>query len=1245
MWNWIKNVAAGVKPPALLPAEQLDYLRADLGRLDALRAGISRRLVDFILTGENEGVLAEAAGLQGASGAVEMKVRSGWHTPQKFDARKKFFGSLDTKDVPFLLRLAFVFDAISQSDKRDLKIIGIPSDAAWLEVFLWEVMQYSRNTWPANAEVKTKIRAETIEEMLKADEQNTDLLVKAALWIDPTKYGYSQQVNLFLAIPGIAGSFERHPGAIRESLLQKDYRARVHALEFLGKAKVPLAPVLDDIVQAGVASAKQVQEAATTLLFGHVAACLPRLREYAINGDNDERLRAVRLLWKLSPQEAKPFLEQRLKEDKSKKIVAVIEELLVPAGADATAAESPVKFEMPAPVPFPDPMAPLPEGFATRLEEVFKKASQASDAGWERIKNEKWARSHRPFTAPPVRKIMDFLEGRDRSLPQKAVIDLPHWAGAEARKILNDAIACPGCTLLHAVRWCILLMGGEDRHHYWLNRAQPILSQFTRQQKITIDLRELAAIFTVTGLPADLIGISCLSQNRYSRNPMFKLPPEKIWPYFAERMEVLEKVMGMKLQDREGDDNWLTSDYWIKERRLRALGVLAAFPTPPAQFLPLLWELALGTAKQEREPAQDALATLPGKEAKIIASLANGQQDVRANAAAWIERLKITSAIPALEAALKKEKSEVVKGALFDALEALDVPLDPYLNREKLADEAAKGLSKGIPKELEWFPFAQLPAVHWQDTGKAVPPDVIKWFLVQACKLKEPAPTPLLRRYAQFFKKTESAALGKFILQSWITQDTLPAFTHDEAAAKADAGTKQMLAYIQGHPQYANFYKEWSEQKHYKGLLNNYLNTCKGSATDSKGILAVACACAGGDVTPIVQRYLKQWYGLRHSQGKALVQMLSAVDHPSAIQLLLSVGNRFRTKGIQEEAARACEALAERKGWSLDELADRTIPTAGFDEKGILELPYGTRTFTAQLGPDFEIVLRNPEDKEISALPEPNKADDEAVAKESKQRLSAARKELKGILKLQLERLYEAMCTQRTWAFQDWDTYLNRHTIVGSYVQRLVWGVVENGAIKRLFRPLPDGSLTDEQDNAVTLPAEAVIRMAHDALLTPEQRAAWTAHLSDYGITPLFAQFGRPKFELTAERKEQLEIKDFHGYLIEAFKLRGRMTKQGYARGQALDGGWWCTYHKRFLGLGIEAVIEFSGSPMPEENRTVALISLAFSRLGEEGRAENENIPLGELPIVLLTECWNDLRAAAAEGSGFDAEWEKKTSY
>src|SRR6185503_6716606 len=127
-----------------------------------------------------------------------------------------------------------------------------------------------------------------------------------------------------------------------------------------------------------------------------------------------------------------------------------------------------------------------------------------------------------------------------------------------------------------------------------------------------------------------------------------------------------------------------------------------------------------------------------------------------------------------------------------------------------------------------------------------------------------------------------------------------------------------------------------------------------------------------------------EWYGTRAAQGKALIAMLAWIEHPSATQLMLAIGSRFRTKGFQEEATRQAAALADRKGWTLAELADRTIPTAGFDEAGRLELSYGPRTFAAELGAELKVELASPEGKRIAALPDPRAEDDAELARAAK---------------------------------------------------------------------------------------------------------------------------------------------------------------------------------------------------------------------------------------------------------------------
>jgi hypothetical protein len=375
--------------------------------------------------------------------------------------------------------------------------------------------------------------------------------------------------------------------------------------------------------------------------------------------------------------------------------------------------------------------------------------------------------------------------------------------------------------------------------------------------------------------------------------------------------------------------------------------------------------------------------------------------------------------------------------------------------------------------------------------------------------------------------------------------------------------------------------------------------------------------------------------------------MLGWINEKSATQLLLTLASRFRTKGIQEEADTCVKVLAERKGWTTDELADRTIPTAGFDDGPELVLDYGSRQFTASLDREFKLVLRNQNGEIISSLPEPRKDDDEELIKSVKERMSLVRKELKSVLKAQKERLYEAMCTQRTWRYEDWNEYLNRHPIVTHYCQNLIWTATDSKNTEQRFRPLDDGTLTTCNDEEVKLEPDALIKLAHSINTPQDERAAWFEHFKDYEVAPLLDQFSRPVYILPENLREESELTMFKGHMIDSFKLRNRATALGYTRGETQDKGYFYDYIKRMPGIGLEAVIEFTGTPLPEENIPVALCSLWFRKVSRDDfdptRLHYEH--LGEVPAVLLSECWNDLNAIAAEGTGFDEEWEKKTGY
>ena len=342
---------------------------------------------------------------------------------------------------------------------------------------------------------------------------------------------------------------------------------------------------------------------------------------------------------------------------------------------------------------------------------------------------------------------------------------------------------------------------------------------------------------------------------------------------------------------------------------------------------------------------------------------------------------------------------------------------------------------------------------------------------------------------------------------------------------------------------------------------------------------------------------------------------------------------------MQKFAGGLIEKVAEAKSWSLDELADRTVPSAGLDEDGILSLPCGPeeKPYRATIGQGLTLEVRNPDGKVIKSLPS---GQDDAT-KASKKQLSASRRELKQVVAMQSTRMYEALCSARQWATQDWLRDISEHPIMRRITERIVWlGLDEQDEIVGSFRPTEEGDYTNADDEDVDVTAFSAIKLAHGALMEESTVRAWEQHLQDYEVKSLFPQFGRELLKLSKAEKTLSAIDDRKGWVTDTFTFRGGATKLGYERGEAMDGGYFNEYTKGFPSAGLLAVIEFSGNCLPEENAPAAMISLSFERYSS-GRRTGGTMKLSDVPPVLLSECWNDYREIVSKAA-FDENWEQK---
>lgn len=1239
-----------------LPAAFADDLTKHLGLIGADDKTAAADAANYVLTGEPAdlpltlGKVATAGERLALAGVTQHTLQMPWDQRRHFhEKRAEVYAHAAAVPAAVWHRFGEVLAAAGRAS--GLKAQPPAGWPEWLLVLVGDLLNIQgqigrtdKSVWPVPLLVAVFAEAELpVVEAVRVglDPTSREAFQTSGIWVfGNTEGGFS----------GWADFLAAHTDAVRTILTALPGPKCVEAIGALGRVNYDFAPVLDMVAELATGSSKTVREALLPYLIRFASAAYPHVEKH-LAGDAARRNEAAAVLWRLDAKAAEPRLRAHLEGETAERVKQTIEKLLaVPddAAPDTGAFElPPLTIEL-GEVPFPGAARARVKAFFDKAQEASLRNHELTVAQWNAPNRPQWMT--KPGAAPTplpdddLQALFRFVEGRPGKI-DPATYGRPFTWNAT---IGDDSFAPPAVHLIHVVRLAYALnqlnTGYAGLH--WNPLAD--LENYRGRCPEPFGLRELnAAVSSVlNGKPGKATEAYLSNNNNYHQ--FCDWEPDAVWPAFVEHLDLLRDTL-------TGVNTTGQRDYGEPTRRRNAFRVLAMFPHLPPGFMTLLWDLALGETKSERPLAQAALRTVTGKTEKVLVALADGRQGVRAAAAEWLGDIGDKAAIDPLKASFRKEKQEAVKGVMMAALEKLGADVNEFLDRKALLKEAEAGLAKKLPAGMGWFPLDRLPAVRWQDTGKDVDPKVTRWWVVQAVQQKSPACGPVLRRFLQLCRPADTAALATFVLSSWIAHDTQTAPT-EESAAKAKTDAAAHWAQWKGQA-YFHYYEEQykSEEGYREHLFREYSSKLVGSSAGERGMLAVVSAAGDAGCVRLCEQYIRTWFGQRLAQCKALVEVLSNLKHPTALQVLLSIANRFRTKAVRELAGQFVTAVAEREGWTVDELADRTIPDAGFarPEGGgpaELTLDFGPRQFVVALNDDLEPVIRGDSGKPLKALPAPGKADDAEKAKEAKKAFADAKKQVKEVVKRQGERLYEALCTQRTWRFADWQEYLAAHPIVGRLCVRLAWAADDaDGKRLAVFRPLEDGSLTDESDDAVTVPADAVVRLAHAANVTPEQGAAWKQHFTDYDVTPPFEQFGREPFVLPDARKKEAVLKDFEGHKLTTFQLRGKATKLGYVRGDAEDGGCFYTYRKPFPSLGLQAEVEFSGSGLPEEDRPVALHGLSFVRIKPAGDAGNRwnrtVVELGKVPAVLLSECYNDVKQLAAEGTGYDPDWQKVSYY
>jgi len=1260
MFDFLKSII-GKRGMPLTEAESSigKEIAVDLGRLAAISPDLAQRTIAYVLTGENGSVLLQleqqAKSVQAALSQFQLTVLSAADkaaVEAAIKARNDVLSRAHGPSATYIRRYLEVLTLPLKGTRWGIFAHQGPSPF-WLRG-LFALNEIGLHAGQRPTELTTALSWR--DEDQSATVHALDLLV-----LEKSSAYYFRNHNIGSRFDFKGGLVAERPAVI-EGFTRYDRPGQAIVIQILKQFDLVKDEYFDFIYQQYLLStSKAVRDAAQNALLASppealAASAIKTLSE----GNPTARARAAQILPLVMGERVRSLLEEHLTKETSKTVRKVIELGLGSAvvgdgaaqtartlkedgvdgylAADGTEVLAPAPAAVPGPTPLPDSVNAgyrnlLDKAYVQQVKNYELQKERYESANAEQRKN--YWKSGRP--QPPVQADHGIADRYCALLVSDDPIDeatiarignvnpfAPYNREAAASPPFSD----PEMTLWHLCRarnieacrtknpnWLVrTLLSGHGAIpgaiHARLVNGHDLRSMTTLLQ--FLEPKELAIQILSTGIPEDL-------------------PASLMWPYLAVHFDVLDQALG-----QVAAKDFREPPIYI------ALTKLSLFPKLPARYFNTVLTHALSSKKTINKPARALLLDIDGIEQRLLPFLSDSKQDVRSGVAEMLGVIDAESAIEPLKTALGKEKSELVRASLLGALRRLHVDISSYVSPEILIEEAAAGLKGKKVKDIAWFPLQTLPALSWANGG-AVPSDVPRWWIALAGKLAQAGGNALFSLWLDQLAPESAEALGRHILGSFLRYDATHC-SEEEANAHAKAYAQQRYEQFHDYAKRWNneFYRSYTYEKAFADLRAAKLAIYPNNAQADRGILGLATRAEGTFAVQMVRTYMRDHY-TRTAQVKALTEYLSGNPSPTSLQMLLSIARRHRTNAVQVLAQTLVERIADERGWSTDELADRTIPTAGLDERGILDLEIGTRLYQAKLDAEDLLTLYNPDGKVVKNLPQVSEGPDKESAAEAKKALANARKELKQVHEFQAKRLYEALCVGRRWQLGEWQRYLLEHPIVGRLVQRLIWlGLDAQGEIVGSFRPLEDQSLTDSGDNAVDPTTFAGVQLAHRSLFTSEQSEAWKQHLADYKIEPLFNQLDRPVLVSTAGAA----IEDRNGHIIEAFKLRSNAQKLGYERAQAEDGGWFTQYIKPFSGIGINAVIEFTGSPLPEENRAVALIEAKFVRARKGQRSGyGTQIALKEVPSVLLSEVWNDFHQIADVGSGFAADWRSRVAY
>lgn len=402
--------------------------------------------------------------------------------------------------------------------------------------------------------------------------------------------------------------------------------------------------------------------------------------------------------------------------------------------------------------------------------------------------------------------------------------------------------------------------------------------------------------------------------------------------------------------------------------------------------------------------------------------------------------------------------------------------------------------------------------------------------------------------------------------------------------------------------------KEWHD--FIETLYQNWLTN--GAKVSEKEILAPYCMYARESEMAQLRIQIKSW---AKNANKELVdyslQLLRARGSVISLSILNELMELPNDITLKRNARENFEEIARMKRLSVEEMADKVIPSLGFNRLGEQTVNYGSRAFKVTLFPDMTISVYDLVKKTTSVkLPPPAKNDDFEMAEEKRRELGFLKTLCNIQVHLQKHRLEKALKKGRTWSKKSWKSTFVNNPFMRFLAPGLIWGVYKDNKITESFLCMKNGILVTASGEEYMLPDDGIVSLVHPIDLTDHMAMLWKEQFDHYNLTPFISQLDIPFCRLNDfERKE---------YSINLFTGKPALLSNIYKYVMPSTSILIINQFLYIIDRSMSVLIQI---PYIIENRETLLKELYFSSIGKDDDFSTMQLPKEDrLPLSSFSD-------------------------